>query len=84
VGGGVTQHGTCCASLAAGTISGTSKGATIIPIKGWHDTMDGFHGTFASWSAVFNTIVENIVATSKKGNSVISMSISRFCFGVPS
>jgi len=81
VGGGFTGHGTCMASLAAGTITGTSKDATIIPVKVFHRTFDA---TFASWTEVFSKIVENIVMRSKQGNSVISMSFRKFRLGVPS
>jgi hypothetical protein len=80
--GGVPYHGTCMAALAAGTVSGTSKDATIIPIKAFHKNDDAT--SFASWAAVFNVIVENIVLTSKIGNAVITMSFGGFCFGVPS
>jgi hypothetical protein len=70
------------ASLAAETISGTSKDANIIPVKAYNRQL--FTTSWASWTEVFSWIVENIVRSSKKGNSVISMSFGEFCFGVPS
>jgi hypothetical protein len=79
--GGLTAHGTCMASLAAGTISGTSKDATIIPMKAFQNVIEA---SFAVWAEIFAIIVENIELRDKKGNSVISMSFGKFCFGVPS